>query len=110
MHRLASPSSALSLLRPGCGSRPPGRPLRLNGPAGGSLEIVGLTSDGDLLLLRRRRSGSADQISFVTSLSTDTRLVGIDFRPATGELYGLGDAGGVYTLDLATARRRSSRN
>ena len=29
-------------------------------------------------------------------------MVGIDFRPATGELYGLGEAGGIYTIDVAT--------
>ena len=28
----------------------------------------------------------------------DTELVGIDFRPATGDLYGLGDQGGVYIV------------
>jgi len=40
----------------------------------------------------------------VTGLrGADTRLVGIDFRPATGALYGLGDAGGIYTLDLSDA-------
>ena len=30
--------------------------------------------------------------------SCDTRLIGIDFRPKNGLLYGVGDCGGVYTL------------
>jgi Domain of unknown function (DUF4394) len=34
----------------------------------------------------------------------DTGLVGIDVRPATGALYGLGDAGGVYELDPVAER------
>lgn len=32
----------------------------------------------------------------------DTALVGIDYRPANGALYGLGNNGGVYTVDAAT--------
>ncbi len=33
----------------------------------------------------------------------DTALVGIDFRAQDGQLYGVGDAGGVYTLDTDDA-------
>ena len=35
----------------------------------------------------------------------DAALVGIDYRPATGDLYGLGDQGGVYVLDDADRPR-----
>jgi hypothetical protein len=41
----------------------------------------------------------------VTGLSgSDTALVGIDFRVQNGRLYGVGNAGGVYTIDTATAQ------
>lgn len=33
----------------------------------------------------------------------DTRLVGIDFRVANGELYGLGDQGGIYIIETDDA-------
>ena len=69
----------------------------------GRLEVVGLTSDQRLVCFREHRPEKARDIGEVTGLSGDTRLVGIDFRPATGELYGLGDAGGVYTIDASTA-------
>lgn len=69
----------------------------------GRLDVVGLTSDQRLICFGEHRPGLAREIGSVTGLTTDTRLVGIDFRPATGELYGLGDAGGVYTLDLTNA-------
>lgn len=38
----------------------------------------------------------------LSGLTLDTRLVGIDVRPNGGALYGLGDRGGVYTLDRVT--------
>ncbi len=69
----------------------------------GRLDVVGLTDDQRLICFGDRRPQFAREIGHVTGLSIDTRLVGIDFRPATGELYGLGDAGGIYTLDLSNA-------
>ena len=43
-------------------------------------------------------------IGYVTGLTgTDTALVGIDFRVQDGKLYGVGNGGGVYTIDTTTA-------
>lgn len=39
----------------------------------------------------------------VTGLAGDTKLVGIDWRVQDKQVYGVGDAGGVYTLDTRTA-------
>ena len=33
----------------------------------------------------------------------DTMLVGIDFRVQDGQLYGVGNGGGIYTIDTYTA-------
>lgn len=38
----------------------------------------------------------------VSGLETDEDILGIDFRPATGELYALGSSSRVYTIDVAT--------
>jgi hypothetical protein len=77
---------------------------------GGDLEVVGLTSDDRLICFQQATPTQSDSIGFVTGLSTDTSIVGMDFRPATGDLWALGDAGGLYTLDLrngnATLRAR----
>ncbi|MGW3561218.1 DUF4394 domain-containing protein, partial [Streptomyces sp. NPDC000963] len=35
----------------------------------------------------------------VSGLKGDGRIVGIDFRVQNGKLYGVGDEGGVYTVD-----------
>jgi hypothetical protein len=38
----------------------------------------------------------------ITGLQSGERLVGIDFRPATGQLYGVGNSSRLYTIDPAT--------
>ena len=70
------------------------------GGGGNNLSIVGLTSDQRLICFRENNAANASEIGEVEGLRGDTRLVGIDFRPATGELYGLGNSGGLYVLDL----------
>lgn len=66
----------------------------------GSLSIIGLTSDQRLVCFRENNPGGARGAGAISGLSGDTRLVGIDVRPATGELWGLGDAGGLYVIDV----------
>lgn len=77
----------------------------------GSLRIIGLTSDQRLICFSEFSPGSASTVGSVTGLSGgDTFLVGVDFRPATGAngsggvLYGLGNAGGVYTISVQNAQ------
>lgn len=69
-----------------------------------NLEVVGLTSDQRLICFDEKRPADASAIGQIFGLVIDTSLVGIDFRPANGVLYGLGNAGGVYTLSLDTAQ------
>lgn len=67
------------------------------------LEVIGLTADQRLICFSENGPGRAADIGFVTGLSGDTSLVGIDMRPANGLLYGVGNAGGLYTIDRVTA-------
>jgi hypothetical protein len=67
------------------------------------LDVVGLTADGKLVCFESDKPRDTDRIGTVSGLQTDTKLVGIDYRPATGDLYGLGDAGGVYIVDPSSA-------
>ncbi len=53
--------------------------------------------------LRRWTPGRWCAIGTVSGLSGDTKLIGIDFRVQDGRLYGVGELGGVYTVDTATA-------
>jgi Domain of unknown function (DUF4394) len=68
------------------------------------LTVVGLTSDQQIVCFREERPGSIRSWAPISGLAGDSRLVGIDYRPATSVLYGLGDAGGVYTVDPSTGQ------
>ncbi|MFF4321261.1 DUF4394 domain-containing protein [Streptomyces sp. NPDC001568] len=69
----------------------------------GGPKVTGLTDDQQLVSFR---AGDTDRVSTagtVTGLAGDSTLVGIDYRVQNGLLYGVGNAGGVYTLDTTTA-------
>lgn len=68
------------------------------------LEVVGLTTNGRLVCFSVDSPGKARTIGKLTGLTGDSRLIGIDFRPSTGALYGLGNAGGVYTVTIEKAK------
>lgn len=93
----AQPESGARVRR--CGAPPPPE-SRVR-----ALEVVGLTGGTEqrLVCFSELPPSRTRTIGLVSGLSVDTGLVGIDFRPATGELYGLGEAGGVYTLDPTSA-------
>jgi Domain of unknown function (DUF4394) len=68
------------------------------------LDVVALTRDGTLICFEADSPRDADVVGTIRGLQSDTQLVGIDYRPATGDLYGLGDQGGVYIIDPTNAR------
>ncbi len=65
--------------------------------------IIGLTTTNALVVFESAtptQSGTAMNISGL--VGADERILGIDLRPATGKLYGLGSGGNLYTLNAAT--------
>ena len=69
------------------------------------LQVIGLTNDQRLVAFRACKPGKLREIGPVSGLGgADSTLVGIDFRVKDGLLYGVGNGGGVYTLDPATAQ------
>ncbi|MGH8907811.1 MAG: DUF4394 domain-containing protein [Egibacteraceae bacterium] len=64
-----------------------------------SLEAVGLTDDGRLVAFTISQRLEVTEIGEVDGLKDDKRLVGIDYRVQDGKLYGVGDQGGIYTID-----------
>jgi hypothetical protein len=69
------------------------------------LRVVGLTADGQLLCFTDRRAAQSRAIGTLAGFAgNDSRLVGIDFRPQDGLLYGVGNGGGLYRIDTATAQ------
>ncbi|CAN5912984.1 hypothetical protein BH23PLA1_BH23PLA1_19790 [soil metagenome] len=63
--------------------------------------LVGL-SQGQLIRFESTTPGTIDSTVTITGLQLQESLHGIDVRPATGQLYGLSDAGNLYTIDVTT--------
>ncbi len=68
-----------------------------------SLNVVGLTFDQRLICFNENNPGEARNIGFVSGFVGDVSLIGIDFRVQDNKLYGVGNAGGIYTLDTRNA-------
>lgn len=64
-----------------------------------NVATVGLTDAGRSIVTFSTASTRFRSNRAVTGLAGDTRLVGIDYRVQDGKLYGVGDQGGVYTID-----------
>jgi len=71
---------------------------------GARLAVVGLTADQRLVRFRECTPDRVNEIGTLSGLQgADTALVGIDFRVQDGKLYGVGNGGGIYTIDGTTA-------
>src|SRR5262245_23552346 len=94
---LAVLSTTPALATSSCGNR--------SGQGEGSrLTILGLTYDQWLVQFRECDPELLKKLGRVYGLqSADTALVGIDFRVQDGQLYGVGNGGGIYTIDRYTA-------
>lgn len=81
-----------------------GAALALAAPAvAQARDIYATDSTGNLLRLDSRSPGVILDSTPITGLPAGVSLVGIDFRPATGDLVGVGSNSLVYTLNTATA-------
>ncbi|PSB08839.1 hypothetical protein C7B76_26040 [filamentous cyanobacterium CCP2] len=72
----------------------------------GALKLFGLSENNTLLAFNPDQPASAVDIA-VTGLATEETLRSIDFRPATGDLYGLSSANQLYTIDLKTGAAKA---
>ncbi len=65
-------------------------------------ELMILTASNRLASVNRDAPATIRTSVPVTGLQTGENLVGIDFRPADGMLYGVGSTGRIYTIDMNT--------
>ncbi|MCC2955601.1 DUF4394 domain-containing protein [Massilia sp. IC2-477] len=65
-------------------------------------DLVVLTTGNRLVSFNRDTPGTARTSAAVTGLQAGESLVGIDYRPADGQLYGVGSSGRIYTLNPET--------
>jgi hypothetical protein len=68
------------------------------------LLVVGLTDDGTLVKFGTGSPGKVRKVGQVQGLSGDTSLIGIDYRVQDRKLYGVGNQGGIYTLNASNAQ------
>jgi len=64
--------------------------------------IYAVTSS-NLLRFDSATPGTIDSTTAITGLQAGEGIFAIDFRPATGQLYGIGSTGRLYTIDTSTA-------
>jgi Domain of unknown function (DUF4394) len=62
------------------------------------LAVIGLTDQGRLVSFRSSDPDDTRNLGRVRGLQGDGWLIGIDYRVQDGNLYGVGDAGGIYTI------------
>lgn len=70
-------------------------------------KIYGLTNTGGLFSFDSATPGTVSAVTAITGVTTGQTLVGMDFRPATGELYAMSYVGStgaaqLYTVNLTT--------
>ncbi len=98
-------------MAPAAAAAPTETPARTGAAAGdahgeGGLSAIGLTHDQRLVTFHTGAPAAARSLGRVDGLEKDTKLVGIDFRVQNGKLYGVGDQGGIYTLDTHSAQAK----
>lgn len=68
------------------------------------LNVTGLTDDGRLVEFETRFPREVEVIGAITGLTGgDTEVIGIDYRVQNGELYAVGNAGGIYIVSTDDA-------
>ncbi len=70
-------------------------------------EFYGLSASNQLVKYNANASQTALASVAVTGLQAGENLLAIDFRPATGQLYGLGNSNRLYVINTETGAARA---
>ncbi|HEX2358970.1 MAG TPA: DUF4394 domain-containing protein [Solirubrobacterales bacterium] len=106
-------SLALPVLLPAAGqatkSTSPSKKLqvKVKVPKASGRVLYGTDNQGDLVTFRERGSQRLQSKRRIVGLPGGVRLVGIDFRPKTGELFGVGTDSVTYRIVLADTNARA---
>lgn len=76
----------------------------VNGP---DLEVYGVTANNELVLFNASVPYQFHARTAITGIPSGERVISIDFRPATGELYGLTSASHIYVINIHDASARA---
>ena len=75
--------------------------------AGAAEQLYGVSEDGQLVQFQSDSPSAIHQSRAITGLADNDRVVGIDIRPATDQLFALGASSRLYVLNPVTARARA---
>lgn len=75
-------------------------------PAMGAEALYGTTADNRLVNFNSDSPGRILRSVPITGLESGDAIQGIDFRPATGQLFGLGRSSRIYVIDVTTGAAR----
>ena len=75
----------------------------VGGASFGGTTAYGIDTLNQLVRFNVAAPQTVATIGAVSGLQSGETILGIDFRPATGQLYGLGSTSRLYTINLATA-------
>lgn len=64
--------------------------------------VFGVTTTNNLVRFNSARPGTILRTTPITGLQSGESIRGIDFRPVTGQLFGLGSNGRIYRIDSFT--------
>lgn len=73
---------------------------------GPDLMAYGLTNNNELVSFNARMPNSTQSRETISGIASGERLLSIDFRPATGELYALSNASKLYVINAEKASAR----
>ena len=99
--RTAAAAAVLSLAAAGARGEGHTAPRYDDAPASGRVLFV-TTDQNQLIRFNSSRPDRIKDIRAITGLAAGATLTGIDFRPATGDLYGVGSDSVVYRVSPRT--------
>jgi Domain of unknown function (DUF4394) len=68
------------------------------------LDFYVLSTGNQLSVFNAKNLGTAKSTLTISNLTANDNIIAIDFRPATGQLYGLGSSSRLYAIDLTSGR------
>ncbi|WP_143884222.1 DUF4394 domain-containing protein [Chryseobacterium binzhouense] len=72
--------------------------------------VYGLTGNNQLVSFNANNSASFSSTKAISGIPSGEKLLSIDFRPATGELYAVSDASKFYIINTSTGASRVVSN
>ncbi|MFC6269631.1 DUF4394 domain-containing protein [Frigoriflavimonas asaccharolytica] len=76
------------------------------GVVGPNVQVYGLSSTNELVSFNANNPSTFTSKIGITGITGAEKLLSIDFRPATGELYAVSDASKFYIINTSTASAR----